>query len=73
MIRAQPGVHSSAMIVYRELAQGPVYALKRHSCADSNEKKTGFTLIKEVSSICEQLKFTAVNASQLFHYTASLL
>ncbi len=72
LISTRSGVHSSVMATNRELAQSLVCALKRHSCADSNERKARFALLNKVNSIGEQLKYTAVNVSQLYNLYSSI-
>ena len=67
LISTRSGVYSSVMATNRELAQSLVCALKRHSCADSNEKNARLALLNKVNSIREQLKYTAVNVSQLYN------
>lgn len=60
------------MATNREPAQRLVCALKRYSCADSTEKKVRFALLNKVNSVCEQLKYTAANISQLYSLCSSV-
>ena len=72
LISSWSDVCSSVTATNRELTQRVICALKRRSCTDSTEKKARLALLSEVNPICEQLKSTTANVSELYHLYSSL-
>ena len=70
LLAAQSDVHSSVMTTNRELTKRLACALKKHSCFGGEE--VGFTLFNEINLVSKQVRYTMVNASQLFSLYSSV-
>ena len=70
LLAAQSDVHSSVMTTNRELTKRLACALKKYSCFGGEE--VGFTLFNEINLVRKQVRYTLVNASQLFSLYSSV-
>lgn len=72
LIGLRSDVCSTVTATNRELTQRLVCGLKRRFCTDNTEKKARLILLNEVNSICEQLRSTTANVSELYHLDSSI-
>ena len=70
LLAAQSDVHLSVRTTNRELTKRLACALRNHSCFGSEE--VGFTLFNEINLVSKQVRYTMVNASQLYNLYSSV-